>query len=249
LKKLVIALLVIVGIIGLALVYLGSNLDSIAAKAIENIGSKALGVDVSVGSVELELREGSGSIRDFEIANPPGYAREPLMSLGELTLQLDSESKGVKLLRAGAPEIRVESKGGTSNVDVLLEALGSEPAESGESEVVDEAGQPLEMRIDRIEIEAARAVLVSDERDEPIDLQVRALTFDNLRGTGEEIANQILTQLMSDVKAAAGQALRASVDQAVEDKKEEVRQDIQDAADQKKEELRENLKKKRRGDG
>jgi hypothetical protein len=248
-KKLLIALLVIVVLIGVGLLYIASNLDRIAAGAIESIGTKLLGVDVTVGSVELQLKEGRGSIRDFEIANPPGYSRSPVVGLGELTLEIDSEARSVRLLRAGAPEILVESIEGTSNVDVLLETLASqpsEPADGAESEVVDEAGEPVTLRIDRIEIEAARAVLESDEREEPLDLQVEALVFQNLEGTGEEIASQILRQLLTKVKEAAGQALRDSVNQAVEDKKEELRQDVEDAVEEKKEDLREGARERLR---
>lgn len=254
-KKLLIGLLLILVLIGVAGFYLLSNLDSIAARAMASIGTKALGVDVTVGSVELQIREGRGSIRDFQIANPPGYGSGPFLSLGELTLELDSEAGSVKLLRAGAAEIQVESIEGTSNVDVLLGSLSSEPADAEPvegSEVVDESGAPLSMRIDRIEIEAARAVLVSDERDEPLDLQVNALTLQDLEGTAEEIANQILRQVLSAVKAAVGVALRNSVNEAIEMKKEQVKEDLQNAVDEKKAEAKENLRdrvKKKRGDG
>ena len=61
-------------------------------------------------------------------------------------------------------------------------------------------------------------------------IAVRALTFENLEGTGEQIANQILKQLLTNIKAAASAALRQSVEQAVsdavEEKTEEVRQEL-----------------------
>jgi len=79
-KKVLIALGVVVVLIGGGLVLLLSNLDGLVKTAIETYGSEAVGSQVSVGSVELNLTEGSAAIYDFSVANPPGFSDQPIMS-------------------------------------------------------------------------------------------------------------------------------------------------------------------------
>jgi len=222
-KTLLIVVAVVVVLVAGAVFYVGSNLDSIVQSAIENIGTEMLGVEVSVGGVELALKEGRGSIRGFEIANPPGYSRSPAFAIDELTLKLDFKSGAIQLIRAGAPEIRVETKGETNNFEALLGGLAA-PAPADESEVQTEDGEPLQLTIDKIEIEAANATLISDDGSEPTELSIQALTFTNLSGTAEEITSQVIRQLLTTISDAVKQAVREAAHQAVETKKGEVKE-------------------------
>ena len=234
-KKVLIGLgVVVVVIVGLVM-FVGSNLDGIAKAAIESIGTKMLGVDVSVAAVELSLSEGRGSIRGLEVANPPGYSSNPALALGELTLSLDADAGAISLIRVADTTIRAEAKGETSNFDELMSGLVSD-APADESEAVDESGEPISLRIDRIEIEAAVATLMSDDRDEPIDLEIREMVFTDLEGTGEEIASQVFSQVLSEIGGAVKQAMRAAVEEAVDE-----------AVEEKKEEAKKGLLKKLRG--
>lgn len=179
--------LIIVGAILLLLViaifYVGSNLDSIVKSAIEKYGSQALGVNVSVGSVELDITEGKGTIRNLTVANPQGYSRSKALSFGELTLDFDYQSQAVELIRAGAPEINVEMQGSSNNIEALLAGMGS-----GESSEAPQQGDPVSLKIERIEVEAARAAMTSDLLDRPVDIEIDEMVFRNLEGTGDEIA-------------------------------------------------------------
>ncbi len=232
-KKLLIAAAVLIVLIVAAVNFLSENLDAIAESAIEAIGSKALGVDVAVGGVELELEEGRGSIRGLEVANPEGYSAANALSFGELTLEIDKASGAVALVRAAAPEILVETKGESNNVEALLEGLASEAPPAEESEVETPAGEPLSLRIDRVEIEAARAVVTGDGREEPLEVAVDQLVFTGLEGTAEQIAEQVLDQVLAHVRDAVGAALRAAVEEKVEEKKEELEEGLRDALEEK----------------
>ena len=131
-----------------------------------------------------------------------------------------------------APEIRIESKGDTNNIEQLLAGLEADPAAPEESEVTDESGEPLSLSIARVEIEAASAVLSSDQGGDPIDLKIDAIVFQNLQGTAEEITSQIFDQLLSHisqaVKKAALQAVGDAVEEKVDEAKEGVRQKLKD---------------------
>jgi hypothetical protein len=229
-KKIAIAIAVLVVLLGVAIMFIGSNLDGIARAAIVGVGSKALGVEVGVGGVELALAEGSGTIRDLSVANPPGYGGGQALQFGELTLSLDTDAKAITLIRVAGTEINAIAKDETNNFEELLGGLeGDAPAE--ESEAVDEDGEPVSMRIDRIEVEAARATLESPELEEPMDLQIDELVFTDLEGTGEQIAGQIFGQLLAEISGAIKDAMRTAVEDAVEE-----------AVDQKKEEAKEGIR-------
>jgi len=89
LKKILISLGVLVVLLGGGVFYLLSNLDEIVRTAIEDYGSEAVGSQVSVGAVEISLREGSASIFNFSIANPPGFSDEDMLRFAELSVALD----------------------------------------------------------------------------------------------------------------------------------------------------------------
>ena len=92
-KRLLIgAVVVVVLAVGAGTWFLSTNLDEIVRSAIESQGSAALGTTVRVGSVELNLREGRGQLRNLRIANPPGSGAGNLLELGGVTLGIDASS-------------------------------------------------------------------------------------------------------------------------------------------------------------
>lgn len=89
-KKVALALAVIVLIIAGGVYYLFSNLDSLVKVAIETYGTEATQARVSVGKVTIGLREGSGAITDLKVANPKGFNTPEALSLGDISLKLDT---------------------------------------------------------------------------------------------------------------------------------------------------------------
>ena len=86
--------LVLAGVAAVAggVFFLSRNLDHIVAEQIEVRGGAALGTAVRVGSVELDLREGRGRLRDLRVANPPGFSGGDVLSLGSVSLAIDAQS-------------------------------------------------------------------------------------------------------------------------------------------------------------
>lgn len=226
LKKPLIGLGIVLLLVVVAFVFVGSNLDSIVKSAIEKYGTQALGADVSVGSVELDIAEGKGTIRNLRVDNPEGYSRSDALSFGELTVAFDYKSRDVKLIRAAAPEVNVEMKGSSNNFEALLAGMSSgEPTEAPEAS---ETADPITLKIDRIEVEAARATMTSDQRDEPIDIDIDKMVFTNIEGTSDEIASQIVKQLLSKIRGSIGKVAGALAREAVEEKTEDLKEDLGD---------------------
>jgi hypothetical protein len=113
--------------IAAAIWFVSSSLDAVVARAIERHGSELTGVAVRVGSVEIDLRSGRGTLRGLSVANPPGFGDGDALHLDEITLDLDPASLAGSPVRVdevviGAPEVRwVADARGRSNVQEILD--------------------------------------------------------------------------------------------------------------------------------
>lgn len=89
----VIAIVVVVGL---------QNLNSLVEMGIESVGPQVTKTDVQVERVDIELTEGRGSIYGLDVANPEGFSDNPILQVGEVTLQIQPSSltEDVTVIRA-----------------------------------------------------------------------------------------------------------------------------------------------------
>ncbi len=127
------AILLVLGI-AVVLVVLGS-LDRIVEAGIERHGSRMLGVRVRVGSVDLSLTSGSGTIKGLVVGNPEGFDSGAAFRLSEITLRLDLESLTGETVVIDDVTIRTPrasyemNKPGSSNFAVIRRNLDRYAAE------------------------------------------------------------------------------------------------------------------------
>jgi len=117
---------------------------------IETAGTKALGVAVDVGDVQLSIRKGMIGIRDLVVKNPPGYAHKELLVLGHGVIIADvksllSDVVHIKELKLENMNLTIEQKALSNNLQDVIGSL-----KTGK----DEAGKPSgkKLRIDILEI-------------------------------------------------------------------------------------------------
>ena len=128
-KKLLIGLLGLIVVAGIALFLLVGNLDKIIKGTLEGVGSELLGVPVTVSSVTLDLKSGSGQISGFYIANPSGYQAKNAFQMDLIRLSLDLGSLGnqplvINELNISSPAVELEVKeDGSSNLKTLLDNI------------------------------------------------------------------------------------------------------------------------------
>ena len=128
-KKLLVFVTALVAVVLVAVVLLVGNVERIVKGLLEGVGSELLGTPVRVRSVELDLREGAGSISGFSIANPPGYSPGKAFHVDTIRLDLKLSSlKGQPLvieeLTVRDPVVRVEVKeDGSANLKTLLDNI------------------------------------------------------------------------------------------------------------------------------
>ncbi len=99
-------------IVGIA-VFLYNSIDSIVESAIEKHGSRVLGTRVSVGSVDISLKSGRGTIRNVSVENPEGFSSGDMFKLDEITVDIDVKSLNrdpitIDEVTISAPAVRVE---------------------------------------------------------------------------------------------------------------------------------------------
>ena len=212
--------LVLVVLVGVALFYLASNLDSIVRAAIERYGSEALGAQVRVATVEIALREGRGSIRGLRVANPEGYSAADAFRLGEITLQIDPGSLTaspirVPQVRIVAPEVRYELAGRTSNLQTLLDHVNARSAGTtgsgagGEGAAADAAAPRIAIEsfvFEQGRVDAELGVIGAAETG--VDLPpVRLQSIGGRDGaTPEEIAQVVMRAFLRSATRAVAQA-------------------------------------------
>ena len=74
--------------------YTASKLDGYVKRSIENYATQSLGTKVTVGEVNLSLRQTQATIRDLEVANPPGFEGAHAFKAGTIEIVLNpKESK------------------------------------------------------------------------------------------------------------------------------------------------------------
>ncbi|MBP7065797.1 hypothetical protein [Ferrovibrio sp.] len=123
-KKVALALAVIILLVAGGVYYLFSNLDSLIKVAIETYGTEATQARVSVGKVSIGLKDGSGAISDMKVANPKGFNTPEALSLGEISLKLDVATLQqnpivIKEVVINRPQITYEFAQGGSNLETI----------------------------------------------------------------------------------------------------------------------------------
>jgi len=145
--KLVVVLLVIVAVIvGAATFYL----DSIAKKAVEYGGEKALGVTTKVDSLHISLLGGSSELGGFTIANPQGFEQQHFMKLDNAAVAINLQSLTSQTIRISKValsglHLAIEQQDQASNVQALLKNVpksqGSTPASTSSDSSTTDSGK------------------------------------------------------------------------------------------------------------
>ena len=117
-------LIAVILVIVAAVAYLYSSLNDVVKKGIETVGSDVLGVQVTVNSVDISLKDGSAEITGLNIGNPSGYKSDNAFSLGTVRLAIEPASITTGVIRIKdisivSPKVNYEFAGGKSNIGTI----------------------------------------------------------------------------------------------------------------------------------
>ncbi|WP_341704505.1 hypothetical protein [Ferrovibrio sp.] len=135
-KKIALAIAVVVIAIAGGAYFLASNLDGIVKAAIEKYGSEATQASVTLKGVDIAATEGRAGLRGLVVGNPKGFNTPEAMSLGDISVTLDIASLQsnpivIKQVLIQQPAITYEFASGGSNLDVLQKNLQAYAAQFG----------------------------------------------------------------------------------------------------------------------
>lgn len=153
------ALLVVVAIIA-GVVLLGANLGRVVKSGIEGFGPKFTQTSVTVDSVDLSPRSGSGTVKGLVIGNPEPYKEPFAIRLGEASVSIDpgsllSDKIVVKSVRVTDPEITIEGGLTDNNLKKLLANLDSFTA-SEKGKPAEETGAKKKLQVDEFVLSGAK---------------------------------------------------------------------------------------------
>jgi hypothetical protein len=169
---------------------------SLIKSGIEKAASSTLGVPVTIKDIDLSILQGHVAIKGLVVKNPPGYANETLLELGEATVNLDigslmSDTVKIQLIKLDGTKLTMEQKGLSNNLKEILDKL---PKEEKKAEPKpEEEGKNL--HINRLEITNTNVkvkLLPVPGKSDTVSLKLDPIIMENL-GTDQKLRTGVLT--------------------------------------------------------
>ena len=91
-KKIGIGLAVVIVLIAGGVYFLLSNINGLVQTAVEEAGTRATGVAVTLGNVDIDITGGKGALGNLNVANPSGYQTDYVFNLGDIAVSIDLDS-------------------------------------------------------------------------------------------------------------------------------------------------------------
>lgn len=144
-KKIALAIAIVVLAIAGAAYYFASNLDSLVKAVVERYGSEATQARVTLKSVELKPTSGSGSLSGLVVGNPKGFSGAEAISLGDIRVTLDIASlqsnpiiiKDVQIIQ---PSISYEYASSGGNLEIIQKNVQAYAAKFGSGQTEPKVG-------------------------------------------------------------------------------------------------------------
>ena len=219
-KKIILicAIVIVLAVAGAAYYFL-TQLNAIVERQIEKIGSQITGTKVSVSSVDIKLREGSGAINKLVIGNPPGYRADYAFQMDKILLDIDPKSvlkdpivideilidspiavsEFTEMAKSNILEIKNNATSGAKKKK-------SEPTPKTETK----EGKPIYLRVKKLTIKGVTFVLDTEALGGKKESEtIPAIYKTNLGGqrgaTPEKIGEEIIIALTTKIAQAAAQ--------------------------------------------
>lgn len=239
-KKKIIGLFVLVLLVA-AGGYLYFNFTNIVLRASEKVATNALGVNVTIGGLDLSLAEKRVSVSDIRIANPSGYKGRYIMQVADVTIGLDTASK--QLIDFN----NIDVTGSTVNVEVnekgmnVLDLKKKLASGSSKEETPATTEDAIKVIVKKMAINATTINTSVTFLDRDIaSITMPSVRFSNIgQGGGvdaDEAINKVFTKYLTSIQTEVSKQnlLRGvsvpgvnEVNKAVDDAKDSLKQGIQ----------------------
>jgi hypothetical protein len=210
-KKLMVALLLVLLIAGGGVWYfLAFRLDGLIREQIERVAERTLNTEVRVGAVDTDLKNGSLTITDIEVANPPGFRNPNALTLRGIEAAVDYGTHEVRRVVIENPEIVIEEIDGDTNIAQLLQAAERDVAPPP----TDDGQEPPIIVIHHFRMNSSRAALESASLELFSDLRVDTIELNEISGTPQAVGQLIAREVLEETaRQAAIELMKAKAAQ------------------------------------
>ncbi len=206
-KKVIITILAVAIVVGiLSWWFIFHRLDALVAKEITNAGTEVIGTKVTLDGVRLDLLNGSVTLENLSIANPEGFSRENAFVIGKIEAALDFEARQIARVVLDESRVYIEEKSGLINIQELKKSLESRISDSTIVPNIGRASQE-ELVIQLFLMRSTMATFESDSLQRLSEVEIDQIEMRDLRGSPEELAEQIALEIVDEITAEAQQAM------------------------------------------
>lgn len=241
-KKIIIALLLIILIVVAGIAYFAGSINDIVKEQVETQGSKVLQTAVVLDAVDIKLMDGFGELNGFSIANPKGFSESAALGFG--TIRLDIGTENITEMPIVIEEVLVDSLAALyelnaqakGNLNVLLEQVEKSStgtaSDDKQAEQAETESKPSDVRIvvKKLVIKDTRLALdLSAVGQKKYDETLPTFAVENIGGSkglppeqlGEAMGKQLLGKLIKEAKAKQTEKLKAKAKEKLMEKLEE----------------------------
>ena len=233
-QKLLIAAGAFLIIVAGVAVYFYNNIDSIVKNAIERSGTEITGTKVSVGSVDISLRSGRGTIRDVRVENPDGFADHDAVELDEVTLVLNIGSLKrdpivIESIHVKAPRVNAEvDEKLATNVGIIRDHVLQYRANAPQPAAKQDSGYEKHFVIKTLVVDEGlvKGDATRAPRGEKRDFALPPIELSDVGGSRgarpEAIGKAISAALFARITHEVGEEMKAAAIERVKSKVEEI---------------------------
>ncbi len=116
-------------------VYLMMNINMLAKNYIERAARQTLGVDVSIGQLDIQLQNRKAGVKDLVIGNPEGFDKPYAAKVAAINIALGDVTKQLvnfKDIDVVNPEINLEVHNNITNLSAIKNGMKVSEAKGGE---------------------------------------------------------------------------------------------------------------------
>jgi hypothetical protein len=198
--------------------WLTTSIDGLVKQAIERWGPEITGVAVRVDSVNIKVREGSGTIRGLFVGNPKGFEAPHALTLREMRLTIDAASipRDVVLIRElllVAPDVVYERGQGSDNLAIIQKNIDAWVAKNAGAKKAD-AGPGKKFVIENVLVRDGKAHFGSALASPMPDLHLRDVGKKSNGATAGEVAKQVWGAMLrnaTNLASRTGSAIKGGI--------------------------------------
>jgi len=197
-------LLLVVGVFA----YFSYNTNAIVKSAIETVGTQYLGAPVRVKSVEISVQEGTGTLTELEIGNPPGFDGPYAFRAARVSVSLDAAASKptlVVLKRVTIDGARAAAIANSPN-ETNFRALAAGASGTGGSD--GPSASAVKLIIDQFDMANTQAAVSSPLLPRALEVNVPDVHLKDIgRSSGGASAGEVAQQILTPIAKAVSRSL------------------------------------------